>query len=215
MQDEDLAILVTYLSKNEFKEHGYIRSRKYYLPFAPNLTLMAKRSGLLTSLITKSFRDPCGATIPMLKYESPHISDISPMRIQNWDNSVIVLNGGYPVAVKCPTNISNDWLTTEIEGEKFILSLSKNEEAGIQWGTLTVPNLYEYVKNSLYFKSHLDNDQILQSLSKVYVSHIISSEELANKFEKLGKAKTVKTSVGAKSDPSQEENTPMEVTDSS
>ncbi len=55
-------MLVTYLSKNEFQENGHIRVRKYFLPLAPNLTLLAKGSGLLLSLIVKFFKDPCGAT---------------------------------------------------------------------------------------------------------------------------------------------------------
>ncbi len=66
---------------------GHIRSGKYYVPFAPNLTLLVKGSGLLTSLINKAKRDPCGATyqrchptVPMMKYQSPQILDSSPMR---------------------------------------------------------------------------------------------------------------------------------------
>ncbi len=106
-QEEDSSMLVAYLSKNEFRDNGHIRSWKYYLPFAPNLTLLAKGSGLLTSLINKAKRDPCRAiyqwchpTVPMVKYQSPQILNSSPMRLKYWDN---------PVAVKRPTDITYDW----------------------------------------------------------------------------------------------------------
>ncbi len=101
MQEEDSSMLVAYLSKNEFRDNGHIRSGKYYLPFAPNLNLLAKGSGLLTSLNNKAKRDPCGAiyqqchpTVPMIKYQNPQILDSSPMRLKYWDNSVLLLSNG-------------------------------------------------------------------------------------------------------------------------
>ncbi len=94
------------------------------------------------------------------------ISDISPMKIRYWDNSVLVMNGEYHVAIKCPTGISFDWHTTENEGEKFVASLSRSEEAETAWGTLMVLNPYDYINISLYFRGHFDNDLLLKTCLK-------------------------------------------------
>ncbi len=79
-QDEDSNLLITYVCKNEFKENGHIRSGKHFLPLAPRLTEVARKSGLLTSLIVVAMTDPCAATyqwcmssVPMLRYKSPNI----------------------------------------------------------------------------------------------------------------------------------------------
>ncbi len=89
MQDEDLNLPGIYMCKKEFQDKGHIRSGNYYLPLAPNLTQVARRSGLLTSLIFMAITDPCAATyqqcmpsVPMLRYNSPNIVDISPMKIK-------------------------------------------------------------------------------------------------------------------------------------
>ncbi len=75
MQDEDSNLLTTYMSEKEFRDYGHVRSGKYFLPLPPNLTALAKRSGLLSRLIFISFADPCGATykwcfptVHMLRY---------------------------------------------------------------------------------------------------------------------------------------------------
>ncbi len=137
------------------------------------------------------------------------------MKIKYWDNLVLMVESGYFVAIKCTSNNSFEWLTTETEGEKFILNKAKTEEATMEWDILTVPNLSEYIKKCLYFIGHLDNDMVLQSLPKVDVPQITSTDKFAKIFEKLisqplTTAKLLVT-IHATSDPSHEENTPMNI----
>ncbi len=99
----------------------------------------------------------------MLRFQSPNIVDISPMKIKHWDNSVLLVRSGYPVAVKCPSNNTLEWLTTEKEDDKFILQDAKSEEAMTECGTVMVPNLSQFINIGLYFSGHLDNDIILQN----------------------------------------------------
>ncbi len=51
MQEEKDLLLITMVTKEDFSDNGHIRSRKYFLSQAPNLTTVAKESDLLTSLI--------------------------------------------------------------------------------------------------------------------------------------------------------------------
>ncbi len=88
-QDKDSNILITYVCKKEFQDNGHIRSGKYFLSLSPNLTEVAKKSGLLIYLILMAMTYPCAATyqwcipsVPMLRYKSSNIFNISPMKIK-------------------------------------------------------------------------------------------------------------------------------------
>ncbi len=92
---------------------------------------------------------------------------------------------------------------------------TKTEEATTERGTLTVPNPSEFINIGLYFIGHLNNNMGLQSQPKFFVPLITSTDELAKMFASLISqppkiAKPVLT-VGGTSDPSQDENTPMDI----
>ncbi len=70
-QNKDKSNFVTYYSKDSFRDAWHVRSGKYYLPEAPNYTVMAQRSGLLFNLITKVYVFSCGATFQWCFPEVP------------------------------------------------------------------------------------------------------------------------------------------------
>ncbi len=99
----------------------------------------------ITFLIKKAYVSQCSATyqwcypeIPMLRHESCVISDLSMMRIRYWNNSILLINQGLPLAVKCPTDIKLDYLISEMEGEIFVLVVTKEEEVNITWDEMTI-----------------------------------------------------------------------------
>ncbi len=80
----------------------------------------------------------------MLKYGSSNTADLSVMKIRYWDNSILLVNCGYPVAVKCPTGTSYDWLTMKKEGvHKFV-----------------------YINLSMCILGQLDSDLLLNRVSQ-------------------------------------------------
>ncbi len=64
----------------------------------------------------------------MLRHESCVIPDLSVMRIRYWDNSILLINRGLQLAIKCPTYIKFDWLNSKVKGEKFVLVVTKEEK---------------------------------------------------------------------------------------
>ncbi len=54
-QEEDQFKFTTFYSKDGFRDAGYSRSGKYYLPDPPNSTELARKSDLLLGLISKAF----------------------------------------------------------------------------------------------------------------------------------------------------------------
>ncbi len=126
MQDKNSNLLVTYMYKKEFKDNGHVRSGKYFLPLSPNLTVIARRSSLLSSLIFMSFTDPCRATYqscfptaPMLRYQSPKIVDISPMKIKYWNNSVNLANLVHVTHEITHYGLSeNEWILSPVLSEQ-------------------------------------------------------------------------------------------------
>ncbi len=86
------------------------------------------------------------------------------------------------VLILLTQDITYDWLTTEIEGEKFTVSLSKDEVTDVEWNTLLIPNPFEYLNNNLYFGGHLDNDMVLPTLSMGELTSTNSSDNLVTKL---------------------------------
>ncbi len=107
-QEEDNLLLTTMVIKEDFNENSHVRSRKHYLPIAPNLITVAKESDLLTNLILIAEVSPGAATyqscflVPMLQFRSIPINDINLIIIKYWDNSVLLVNCGFLVAIKSP-----------------------------------------------------------------------------------------------------------------
>ncbi len=64
--EEDSNVLTTHMCKKEFIDHGHVSSGKYFLPWAPNLTKLAKRSGLLSSLIINVIHGPLQSHLSMV-----------------------------------------------------------------------------------------------------------------------------------------------------
>ncbi len=100
----------------------------------------------------------------------------------------------------------------------FIVSLVKDEVTDAKWSTLSISYPLEYLNNNLYLGSHLNNDMGFPELLSGELTNISTSDDLATKFANLGcnpiPPKCPAKEIGAKSGPSQEEHTRMEVTNS-
>ncbi len=93
---EDQVLTMTIYTKKEFADLGHLKSGNYYLPKSPMLSQTGKKSGLFSNLNFMSFLYPCGTTyqccyptVPMIRFESSSINDLSPIRMNYWDTSVI------------------------------------------------------------------------------------------------------------------------------
>ncbi len=133
--------------KKDFRDSGILRSGRYFLPEAPNLSSEGTKSGLLTKLALMSAIYPCGAThqrchpvVPMLRFGSADIDDFLPMGNQYWDNSFLFVKNGYTVGIKCPTESEIEWFSTPSEDEKTIVESTLEDENNSLWNTITVPN---------------------------------------------------------------------------
>ncbi len=79
------------------------------------------------------------------------------MRIKYWDNSILLINRGLSLAIKCSTDNQFDWLLSEVEGEQFVLVVTKEEEANMIWDEMTFPYSLQYIKRVLYYYGHFED----------------------------------------------------------
>ncbi len=111
---EEHHLLLTMLTKKDFKDSGHFRSGRYFLPEAIK---KGRKSGLFTNLALMSAIYPCGETyqccyleVPMMRFGSDKIDDLIRMRIQYSNNSFVFMRNGYPVGIKVPTETEIEWL---------------------------------------------------------------------------------------------------------
>ncbi len=206
--------------KDSFKNAGYLKSGRFYLPDSPKLTELAKKSDLLTNLISRAYVSHCGATYqrchpkaPMLMLESCTFHDLSSIRIRYWDNSILLVNRGLPLAAKCPTDIKMDWLAIKLEDDKLVSVTTQTEEATLSWDELIVPCPRQYVNSILYYIGHLDDDRIVSGnvTSENDDDNASSASDLARKLELLKNVASNSQKQGDKSDHHKDDSTPMEV----
>ncbi len=53
-----------------------------------------------------------------------------------------------------------------MEGERFVLVTTEEEEATMNWNVMPIPCPMQYINCALYFYSHLDFDQIVAGHSQ-------------------------------------------------
>ncbi len=94
--------LVTIYTKRQFRDLGHNKSGKYYLPIIPNLTKLVRKSGLLSNLIFMAIMEPytaqfqrCHPSVPMLRYRSNVIDDLSAMKIIYYDDAALMVKDGH------------------------------------------------------------------------------------------------------------------------
>ncbi len=123
----------------------------------------------------------------MLGFRNVPINDINPIIIKYWDNSVLLVNCGFHIAVKSPIDITYEWLSTKQDGEKFAIARSRKGSAQALRNTITILNPTKYINSSLYYDGHLDSDIIrkLEVQPKALEQSITDTEELAKQFDNL------------------------------
>ncbi len=194
---------ITMLMKKDIKDSCYLKSGRYFLPEIPLLTDEGNKSGLLRKLAVSASTDHCGATyqccyleMPMIRCWSKGIDDFGSQRIQYWDNSSYFMKSGYPVGIIILTETEIELFISPPEDEKAIVDLASSSKHNKERSILTIPIPHHYLNHKLYFVGHLDNDNILQDIGNVLPPLTPRvTDELADSFEKLGKA-TSPTNVG-------------------
>ncbi len=192
LKDEQIVLdpfHVTMLTKGDFRRAKHVKSGRYYLPEIFPLSLEGRKSMLLSNLITQANFLLCAATYqrcfmetPMIRLHSPNIYDFKPLKILYSDTSFLLVNEGKPVGIKVPTEISVEWLDSRKDDEKDLVDRSKCMDLESDWATVTEPNLTEYLNIHLYFKGHLDSDQI----KDVETPSDPTIDKLADSYVKLG-----------------------------
>ncbi len=166
---------ITMMTKSQFN----------YLPEGPILSKMGIRSGLLVNLTSMANFYLCGATYqtPMIRMLSKGIDDFGPLKLQYCENSCLLMNRGYPVGIKIPTEMEIEWLSSPSEEDKTTIELAMSCDKLNNWGMVTIPNPNRYPNHTLYFVGHLDSNNILQDIEQVLPW---VTEMLTESFSQLG-----------------------------
>ncbi len=95
------------------------------------------------------------------------------------------MNKVLPLAIKCPTDIKLEWLTTKLEDEKFVSAITQNEEAIMTWDEFIIPSPMEYVNHILYHIIHLDPGHLVSGhiASDIDYNTESTAFDLARKLE--------------------------------